>query len=146
MTSEGPYRVKDREPGSPGSQSVPAAALVAVLFDHGVFVDVVVVVMHDRTIAVTLLDDPVGVLDVAMMVAMDRDAAGADIDVLGKRADGSECQGDGSGEGCNPDLHPVTPGFENAPKMHLPPKPFPDFLALIDVLSALARMGVEIAT
>ncbi|MEA1831992.1 hypothetical protein U8607_07830 [Methylobacterium durans] len=56
------------------------------------FVVVVVVVVHNRVIVMVLMDDSaVRMLDIAMMmVAMDRDPTGRDVDVLRESAHGGE--------------------------------------------------------
>ncbi|CAX23007.1 protein of unknown function [Methylorubrum extorquens DM4] len=84
--------------------------MAVFLDDRGVLVMVVVVVVHDRSVVVMLLDRRMRVLDVVMVaVAVHGHAAGPDVNVLGERADRGEGQGGGGGQGCNGELHLCLP-------------------------------------
>lgn len=65
-----------------------------MLLHDRVLVGVVVMVLVHHRVMVVMLDDAVGVLDVVMvMVAVNRNAAGADVHVLGERANGGKGPG-----------------------------------------------------
>ncbi|OHV18120.1 hypothetical protein BK022_01500 [Methylorubrum extorquens] len=59
---------------------------MAVLFDHGALVPIVMMVVYDRTVVVMLLDSRMRMLDV-VTVDVDSRVAGPHVDVLGDRAD-----------------------------------------------------------
>ncbi|CAX22817.1 hypothetical protein [Methylorubrum extorquens] len=62
---------------------------MAVLFDHGALVPIVMMVVYDRTVVVMLLDGRMRMLDV-VTVDVDSRVAGPHVDVLGERTDGGE--------------------------------------------------------
>jgi hypothetical protein len=77
---------------------------VAVHFHDGLLVMVVMVFVHDRPVAMVLLDAGVRMVDIAVVaVAVNPDPAGADVHVPGERTD--RRQGDG-GSGGERDLYP----------------------------------------